>query len=252
METTSQDKIRQAVRKAYGKIAKVKSASSEDSLKSSCCGPSDISEKTNLPISCCGPSNISKEKSASAQCGCGDSDFTLEQVSSALGYSLKDLESIPEGANMGLGCGNPVALASLKPGETVVIGDDVRITVLAVRGSQIKLGIDAPREVRVNREEVLDREWQDGEVPAPPPAAQRESSQHGSRQSTEERWTWRRGPASRDTGDRATPRRRSGSRAGGRSRGDGHRPAWPRPATSGPPQRPRRGRGDPERGSEAA
>jgi carbon storage regulator len=45
-----------------------------------------------------------------------------------------------------------------KPGETVVIGDDVRITVLAVRGSQIKLGIDAPREVRVNREEVLERE----------------------------------------------------------------------------------------------
>ena len=37
-----------------------------------------------------------------------------------MGYSRQDLASAPEGANMGLGCGNPVALASLKPGETVV------------------------------------------------------------------------------------------------------------------------------------
>jgi ubiquinone/menaquinone biosynthesis C-methylase UbiE len=41
-------------------------------------------------------------------------------MSKAMGYSKDDLESTPEGANMGLGCGNPVALASLKPGETVV------------------------------------------------------------------------------------------------------------------------------------
>jgi SAM-dependent methyltransferase len=37
-----------------------------------------------------------------------------------IGYSKDDLEAVPEGANMGLGCGNPVALASLKEGETVV------------------------------------------------------------------------------------------------------------------------------------
>jgi SAM-dependent methyltransferase len=37
-----------------------------------------------------------------------------------MGYSKEDIDSAPEGANMGLGCGNPVALASLKPGETVV------------------------------------------------------------------------------------------------------------------------------------
>jgi ubiquinone/menaquinone biosynthesis C-methylase UbiE len=37
-----------------------------------------------------------------------------------MGYSKEELASVPEGANMGLGCGNPVALASLKPGETVV------------------------------------------------------------------------------------------------------------------------------------
>jgi ubiquinone/menaquinone biosynthesis C-methylase UbiE len=46
--------------------------------------------------------------------------MSAEQMSAFMGYSKKDLESVPEGANMGLGCGNPVALASLKKGETVV------------------------------------------------------------------------------------------------------------------------------------
>jgi SAM-dependent methyltransferase len=41
-------------------------------------------------------------------------------MSTLMGYSKTDFESVPEGANMGLGCGNPVALASLQPGETVV------------------------------------------------------------------------------------------------------------------------------------
>jgi ubiquinone/menaquinone biosynthesis C-methylase UbiE len=41
-------------------------------------------------------------------------------VSKQIGYSEKELESVPEGADLGLGCGNPVALASLKQGETVV------------------------------------------------------------------------------------------------------------------------------------
>jgi SAM-dependent methyltransferase len=41
-------------------------------------------------------------------------------MSTVMGYSQEDMDSVPQGANMGLGCGNPVALASLKPGETVV------------------------------------------------------------------------------------------------------------------------------------
>jgi len=41
-------------------------------------------------------------------------------MSTTMGYSKEDMADVPEGANMGLGCGNPVALASLKPGETVV------------------------------------------------------------------------------------------------------------------------------------
>ncbi len=52
--------------------------------------------------------------SASTAC-CGDSAASLN-----LGYAPHDIEAVPEGANLGLGCGNPVALASLKPGETVL------------------------------------------------------------------------------------------------------------------------------------
>jgi arsenite methyltransferase len=56
--------------------------------------------------SCCGKS---------AACGCGP-----EEQSQRLGYTAQDTGTVPEGANLGLGCGNPVALASLKPGETVL------------------------------------------------------------------------------------------------------------------------------------
>ena len=41
-----------------------------------------------------------------------------------------------------------------KVGETIVIGDDVKVVVMDVSGSQIRLGIDAPKDVTVNREEV--------------------------------------------------------------------------------------------------
>jgi carbon storage regulator len=42
-------------------------------------------------------------------------------------------------------------------GETVVIGGDVTVTVLAVKGSQVRIGVNAPREVAVHREEIFDR-----------------------------------------------------------------------------------------------
>lgn len=56
--------------------------------------------------SCCGPAT---------SCGCAPGDASLN-----LGYGAEDLAAVPKGANLGLGCGNPVALASLKPGETVL------------------------------------------------------------------------------------------------------------------------------------
>jgi len=52
----------------------------------------------------------------SSLCGCS----AAEETGKKIGYSEEELDEVPEGANMGLGCGNPVALASLKEGETVV------------------------------------------------------------------------------------------------------------------------------------
>ncbi len=42
-------------------------------------------------------------------------------------------------------------------GETLIIGDDVNITVLGVKGNQVRIGIDAPKDVSVHREEIYDR-----------------------------------------------------------------------------------------------
>lgn len=52
--------------------------------------------------------------------------------------------------------------------ERIVIGDDVTVTVLEVRGDQVRLGIEAPRDVKVFREEVLQRD--PGAAPDAPPA----------------------------------------------------------------------------------
>ena len=79
-----EETIKKAVREGYGKVARE---------SSSCCLP---------VVSCCGgPSKA-------------------EEVSKKMGYTEEDLKTVPQGANLGLGCGNPVALASLREGETVL------------------------------------------------------------------------------------------------------------------------------------
>ena len=78
------DIIRGAVQKTYGEIAKGQGSGG-------CCG-------SGASSSCCGPTPSSR----------------------ALGYSDDDLASVPEGADLGLGCGNPQAIAALRPGERVL------------------------------------------------------------------------------------------------------------------------------------
>ena len=104
MDKATKEVIRQAVRERYGKIAKARSEAIGSGLMGSCCGESGPAAGKNSAASCCG----------------GGSDLTAEQMSTLMGYSKEDFASVPGGANMGLGCGNPVALASLKAGETVV------------------------------------------------------------------------------------------------------------------------------------
>ncbi len=93
-----QEEIKKVVRERYGKIAEV---------SGSCCGPQTGPKES----SCCGPSvDTGESKSV---------DFA-SQIAKWIGYSQAELESVPEGANLGLGCGNPVALATLKEGEVVL------------------------------------------------------------------------------------------------------------------------------------
>ena len=103
MEISEKERIKEAVRENYGKIARTDSLTSQAHQAGSCCNTTDISSGVNQKASCCGPT-----------------EFSVENMSTIMGYSKKDIKSVPEESNMGLGCGNPVALASLRSGETVV------------------------------------------------------------------------------------------------------------------------------------
>ena len=63
-----------------------------------------------------GYGKIAKSNKSGCGCGCG----SITDVSEQVGYSKEELYSVPEGANLNLGCGNPVAIASIKEGETVI------------------------------------------------------------------------------------------------------------------------------------
>lgn len=87
------------------------------------------------------------------QTGCcvESSDFSRE-IGKKIGYSEEDLETIPEGANLGLGCGNPVAFASLREGEIVLdlgsgAGFDCFLAARAVGPQGRVIGVDMTREM---------------------------------------------------------------------------------------------------------
>ena len=128
MQQIKDEQIRQAVRRTYGDIAKADSAGCG-------CGPP----------SCCG----------------SVASPTAEESSVNLGYSEKDVSTVPEGSNMGLGCGNPQAIASLKPGETVLDlgsggGFDCFLAARAVGEKGRVIGIDmTPEMVSKARQNAL-------------------------------------------------------------------------------------------------
>lgn len=93
-------------------------------------------------------------KGERAGCGCGPSCCTPDTggVAEAIGYEQRDLASLPEGTDMGLSCGNPTAIASLKPGEIVVDlgsggGMDVFLAGPRVGPTGRAIGIDMTPEM---------------------------------------------------------------------------------------------------------
>ncbi|MBE9482509.1 MAG: arsenite methyltransferase [Chloroflexi bacterium] len=111
------EEIRKVVRESYGKIA------------------------LQGATSCCSIS--------SRRCGCSS---TQDTVSKAIGYSDEELSAVPEGANLGLGCGNSTALASLKEGEVVLdlgsgAGFDCFLAAVKVGESGRVIGVDMTAEM---------------------------------------------------------------------------------------------------------
>ena len=114
-DSDKNEKIRRSVREAYSRIA---------TESGSCCGP---------PSDCCG-------------------SVSADKLAKKVGYTDEELSSLPEGANMGLSCGNPTAIASLKPGEVVLDlgsggGFDVFIAAEKVSPSGQAIGVDMTSEM---------------------------------------------------------------------------------------------------------
>ena len=115
--------VRQKVRAGYSQIAK-----GENSRRSrgGCCGSTPSS--------------------------CGSNPIGSEQLAQHVGYTAAELSALPEGANMGLSCGNPNALASLQPGEVVLDlgsggGFDVFIAGKKLGASGRAIGVDMTAEM---------------------------------------------------------------------------------------------------------
>lgn len=105
MSETTPDRIRESVRAGYAAIAESGQWSSVQAA------PADASDPSadSAPGACCSGGGC-----------CGPTTTTPAQVAAAVGYAEADLADLPEGANLGLSCGNPTALASLVPGEVVL------------------------------------------------------------------------------------------------------------------------------------
>jgi arsenite methyltransferase len=132
MDTVTHDTIRAAVRARYGTIAETRGASAAETA-ASCCGSTSPEAGS---VSCCGAVTAT----------------TLDAKAHAYGYSQADTSAVPEGANLGLGCGNPIALASLRPGETVLdlgsgAGFDCFLAARAVGEMGRVIGVDMTHEM---------------------------------------------------------------------------------------------------------
>jgi SAM-dependent methyltransferase len=102
--------IKDKIKKRYGKIA---TGNTEQTEEAGCCGTTaEVTESAG----CCGSSVATEPVEEKSSC-CGTAQNATSKV---IGYSEDELSSLPDGANLGVGCGNPLALASVNEGDTVV------------------------------------------------------------------------------------------------------------------------------------
>ena len=145
--TLGKEKIHQEVRKAYAGRVSAETKSTEDG----CCS-----------------------------CGCGDG-ASLDEAALRMGYSEQDLEGVPEGANLGLGCGAPLTHARVQPGETVLdlgsgAGFDAFIAARAVGPEGRVIGVDMTPEMLAKAEQnatgsgVTNTEFRLGQIESLPVA----------------------------------------------------------------------------------
>ena len=138
----AEQNVRTAVREHYASVARE---------QSSCCGP------TKAAGGCCGATPAPIE------------------ISRAIGYSEQDLAAVPAGANLGLGCGNPLAFAALEPGDTVVdlgsgAGFDCFLAAQRVGPQGRVIGVDMTHEMlerargNAARDGVANVEFRLGEI----------------------------------------------------------------------------------------
>lgn len=125
--TDQHHEVRKTVRDSYAKIA-------ESGGNSGCCAPKDGSA-----ASCCGPADDAEVPSA-------------EAMSAFFGYSDDEMAAVPEGANLGLGCGNPQAIAEMQAGEVVIdlgagAGFDAFLAAGKVGPSGRVIGVDMTHEM---------------------------------------------------------------------------------------------------------
>jgi SAM-dependent methyltransferase len=131
--SANKDEIRAYIRKNYSKVTLSKDKGT------GCCGTNGC---------CCGESNLGL--------------IDLKETCKRLGYDVEELSNIPEGANMGLGCGNPIAIASLEKGQTVLDlgsggGIDCFFALSKVGKSGHVIGVDmTPEMIELSRKNAAE------------------------------------------------------------------------------------------------
>lgn len=119
MHSVSNNEIREQVRKQYGNAAKNCCGGAAPKDSDACC-QSDHQAKLSGKTGCGCDSPQTKIKDSKSNLCCGGVSNSVEAISTKLGYSTGELSSLPEGANLGFGCGNPQTLASIKSDEIVL------------------------------------------------------------------------------------------------------------------------------------